>query len=214
MLVKRDLLTTFNNLPELRTWLEDVLEAVSVPGLWEQVCRPQSTRATDVYKEARTSFLERYEVGLQHRNPNAAYIHRLDHYISRLPATRALHDYLKPDEPGALKDDQDRKIRDLLGKRPEEITEDWLRSAIRPAAGGIRLKGNQQADLTRRASVYLERMNRAWRAAEAMRRSGPSPGEVERRRARFRATLPVAREQSDGMPWDALFMRLTEGLLS
>lgn len=211
--VKKALLTAFNNLPELRTWLDDVLDAVGIPGLWEQVCRSESARALDVYRDARIAFLERYEVGLQHRNANAAYIHRQDHYMSRLPATRSLHDHLKPGEPGTIGDDDRRKICGMLEKNPDDITDDWLESAIRPTTGGIRLKGNQKASLIKRAAVYLERMNRAWRAAEALRQSGPSPGEVGRRRDRFRGTLPIAREQSRGTPWDHLFSRLTEGLV-
>jgi hypothetical protein len=212
--VMKCLLAAFNHLPDLRNWLEDVLDAVSIPGLWEQVCLPESTLALDVYKETRNAFMERYEVGLQHRNPNAAYIHRQDHYMSRLPATKLLHDHLKPDEPGPLQDDEEQKIRDLLVKRPADITNDWLRSAIRPATGGIQLKGNQKVDLIKRAAVYLERISRAWRAAEVLRRSDLSPGEIERRRARFLATLPDAREQSRGTPSDALFVRLTEGFQS
>jgi hypothetical protein len=156
--------------------------------------------------------LSRYENGLQYRNPNAAYIHRQDYYLSRLASTRLLRDYLKPDGPGPLTDDAKHEIRALLGKKPEAVTDDWLRSTER-ATGRIKLRGNQRAELVRQAAEYLERTNRAWRASEALRHSARPVGDVEPRRERLLITLPGVRDQARGTPWGALFAQLTEGLV-
>ncbi len=103
----------------------------------------------------RGAFLKRYEGGLLHRNPSAAYIHRQDYYLSRLAATRQLHDDLTPNGPGPLTGDARREIRTLLEMKPEAVTDDWLRSNER-STGGIRLCGNQRAELIRGAAEYLE----------------------------------------------------------
>ncbi len=123
-----------------------------------------------------------------------------------------LNEHLKHDGPGSLTGQQRRTILATLEERPEAVTEAWLMSTARPTTGVIRLRGNQRTELHRRAADYLERANRAWRAALSIQQSGPPAGEVDRRRERLLETLPVAREQSRGMPWFALFERLTKGL--
>jgi hypothetical protein len=214
--VKHTLISAFNDMPDVRSWLADVLEAISIPGLWEQVRRHEVPSAFEAYREAYEAFLKRYESGLLHRNSNAAYGHRLDHYLSRLTASRMLHDYLTPNGPGSLTSDADRGIRDLLEKKAEAVTNDWLKTTERATGGGIKLNGNQRTDLVRRAANYLECTRRAWRASEVLQRlqrSGPQAGDVARRRERFLAGLSGVRERAVGTPWGALLERLMGGLL-
>lgn len=210
--VKDALIEAFNGLPDVRGWLAEVLESIGVPGLWEQIRRREAQDALAVYREAYAGFLRRYEGGLSHRSPNAAYIHKQDHYVSRLPATRMLHDSLGPSGPGLMADEAVRGIRELVQMRPEAVTAAWLRSTQKATGRGVRLRGNQQAELVQRAADYIDCARRVWQASEALRQSGPQPGDVARRRERILAAIPGLRERARGTAWCALLERLMEGL--
>jgi hypothetical protein len=208
--VMETLLTAFNHLPELRGWLDVVVSSIANPGLWERLRRQGSPKPSDGYQPARAEFLKRYNEGRQLNKDTASYIHRQNNYLSRLPATKLLQDHLGPVEPGTIDEDARRSIREFLEREPEKVTGEWLKSTAKAQSSGVQVKGNDRADLVREAATYLGLMNRAWLAAEAMRRPGPPPGEVDRLQGRLRDTLAEARNQARQTPWEPLFATLTE----
>jgi hypothetical protein len=210
--VRETLLAAFNELPEVRSYLSAVLEVVTVPGLWGQIHGPGTQSTIEEYFVRRRAFQERYETGLSHRNVNAAYIHRQDNYLSRLPAVKALHAQLKQDGPEEVSATTRRLIQGFLDKKPDTVTQDWVSSTDR-VSGKVRLHGNQRVDLVSRAAEYLELANRAWRASEAFLQAPAQAGDVDRRREQFRSKLPTAMARSLGKPWSPLFARLTGGLI-
>jgi hypothetical protein len=212
--VAQALLAAFNDSPEVRTWLAAVRDTTAVPGLWEQICRPTPSDPLAEYRERRRAFAERYESGLLHRSDKAAYIHRLDHFLSGQRAFRLLHSQLKPGGPDPLTAEDRALIVAWLGKKPEWITDTWRASTERPTVGKVKLRRNQEAELVRRATEYLDYANRAWRAAQARLSASPPAGDVEKRRQQLRDLLPPARARAEGRTWGPLFRRLAERLHS
>jgi hypothetical protein len=206
------LLEAFNDLPEVRKWLATFREATGAPGLWQQVCRPmQDPKAK--YRERRQEFIARYESGLLHRSDKAAYIHRQDHFMSRQPSFRQLHEHLMPDGLVGLTVDEKKEIEAWLVKKPEWVTGEWLKSTER-VSGKIKLHGNQRAELIRRAAAYLDYADRAWRAAQALASAPATLKEVERLQKQLRDLLPAAQVRSQGQPWGPLFRQLAGRLPS
>lgn len=206
--VGETLLDTFNDLHEVRNWLAAFREAINVPGLWEQVSRPAPRDPTAEYGERRRTFAERYESGLLHRSDKAAYIRRQDHYLSRQRAFRLLHERLQPMGPAPVTAEEKRLIESWLEKKPEWVTEEWLKTTER-VSGTIKLHGNQRVELVHRATTYLDLANRAWRAARELGNTPVQLKDVERLRKQLRDWLPDARSKAQGQPWGPLFHQLT-----
>jgi hypothetical protein len=207
------LMDAFNNLPEYRNWLAAFREATSVPGLWEQICRPASRDPAAEYRERRRAFAERYESGLLHRSDKVAYIRRQDHYLSRQSAFRLLHERLQPAGPAPVTADEKKLIESWLEKKPETVTDAWHESTER-VSGKVKLHGNQRAELVRRAAEYLDCASRAWRAAQALGNVPVTLKDVERLRKQLRDLLPTALGRAEGQPWAPLFHRVAGRLPS
>jgi hypothetical protein len=207
------LLDAFNDLPEVRKWLAAFRDATSVPGLWDQVCRPAPPDRAAEYREHRRAFAERYESGLLHRNDKAAYIRRQDHYLSRQPAFRLLHERLQPTGPAPIKADEKQLIETWLEKKPEWVTDAWHESTER-VSGRVKLHGNQRAELVRRAAEYLDYATRAWRAAGALRSVSVTPKNIERLQKELRDLLPATMRRAQEQPWGVLFRQLAGRLPS
>jgi hypothetical protein len=187
-------------------------EATSVPGLWEQVCRPTQDPAAE-YRERRRTFAARYESGLLQGSDKAAYIRRQDHYLSRQPAFRLLHERLGPDGPARVTAEEKKQIEACLATKPEWVTDDWLKSTER-VSGKIKLHGNQRAELVHRAAEYLDYANRAWRAAQALENVRVTLRDVGRLQNQLRELLPAALSRAQGQPWESLFRQLARRLPS
>jgi len=207
------LLDVFNDLPEVRKWFAAFRDATSVPGLWEQVCRPAPPDRAAEYREHRRTFAERYDGGLLHRSDKAAYIRRQDHYLSRQPAFRLLYEHLQPGGPVPVTVDEKITIESWLGKKPEWVTDAWHESTER-VSGRVKLHGNQRAELVRRAAEYLDYANRAWRAARALGSVSVTLKNVERLQKELRDLLPTTLDLAKGQPWEVLFRQLAGRLPS
>ncbi|MBA4190593.1 MAG: hypothetical protein C0467_21615 [Planctomycetaceae bacterium] len=204
----------FNELPEVRSWLTAYLEAVAVPGLWEQICRHTGPGPLVEYQERRRAFATLYENGLQYRNINVAYIHRQDHFLSRKPAAKALFDHLKPEVPAQPRPDLRLQIETFLDLKPEAVTDEWRASTERAVGGGVRLRGNQRTDLIDRAAEFLEIANRAWKAAAVVLQRPQQSGDLDRKRKLLTESGRTALDRFTGRPWLPLLRRLIGGLLA
>lgn len=211
--VRQALLNAFNDLPELRRWLDVFLEAAAVPGLWQQICLPNPANPLSQYQECRRAFSTLYESGVLHRSNKAAYIHRQDHFLSRNPTVRILNDYLKAAGPGPATPELKKQMATLLDTKPEAITQAWLASTER-VSGKIKLRGGHWTELIQRAGEFLACVASAWGAAQALVCTRPTTGDVERRRQQLRELLPPARSRVQGQAWAPLFQRLTDTLLT
>jgi hypothetical protein len=209
--VSTPLLDSFNEIPDVRKWLSAYMEAAAVPGLWEQICRPGGPDAAAEYNTRRAAFVALYENGLQYRTAGGAYWHRQEFFLSRKPGARALFEHLKPNRPAPLGAAAKQQIAALLALQPEDATDEWVASTERVSGGVVQLRGNQRAELVRRAGEYLEVVARAWKAATALLQRPPQ-GEADRRRTQLRQLLPAALTRSEGRPWLPLLQRLTQGL--
>jgi hypothetical protein len=207
-----NLLEAFNDVPEVRNWLAAFLEATSIPGLWEQVCRPSQDPGAE-YRESLRAFTARYENGLLHRKDKAAYIRRQDYYVSSQQSIRLLHERLKPDGLALLTPEEKKAIESWLEKKPEWITKSWHESTER-VSGKVKLHGNQRTELVRRAAEYHDLAIRVWRAAQDLGSVIVQVKDVERLQKQLRDLRPIALDRAQGQPWGPLFRHLTGRLPS
>lgn len=208
--VTDELLEVFNDLPKVRNWLTAFQDVLAVPGLWEQICRPAPADPKAEYRDRRKAFEERYALGLLHRSDKAAYIHRMDNYLSRQPPVKKLREHLEPASPGRLTTEVRQQIATFLQERPSVLVDNWLEATAGATGGKVKFRGNQRNEMEWRAEEYLDLASRAWRAGEALDRA-PAHGDVERRRKHLYELLPAALRRAQGKIWRPLLGRLSGG---
>ena len=188
------LLASFNSSPPVRQWLSALQEVLGVPGLLERVRGAGSfVDPAAAYRDRRSKLVAHNARGAQLRD-RAAYHHRQDQHLSRLPAVTKLMGFLGELVPNGKVRGEHPEIEAFLAQTPDEVVTGWLESA----SNAIELKGNQRSNLRKQAGDYLQLAAEAWHAARVAAQVAPRKSDVDGHRDRLRRELPEARRQSRG----------------
>lgn len=206
------LLNAFNIQPDIRSCLDEYLEIVSVPGLWEQICQHSTTDPNRDYREARNAFHKLYDNSLCNKTSNVAYIHRLEHFIARQPEISRLSSILKVEKPGNSNTGDAEAIPRFLHRKPESIFDDWLETT-KGMSGTANLKGNQRHEIVRTAYKFLQIGMAAWNAAKNLHSMRAPNQDVEQRARALRSKANRALGLAKSATFGPMLDKLLEGLI-
>ena len=211
----KEFLDVFRYLPATQQWLQSAWEAVSTPGLWEQMVSPIDDPSV-AWKQAWKKFQDLYDGSLQAALSSADHSHRQHRDMSGSQEMIWLRAMLRAGTPvGRMVREHGQQIREYLEKSHAELVNRWIEHTRK--AGRVRLSDEQRIEVEDRAAEYLTLARAAFNATKEQLRQPHLP-EGEKTGERLRKSMYESREQAvgaaEGEPWEPILQQIVRRIHS
>jgi hypothetical protein len=203
------LLDAFNApFPKVRNWLGFVVEAQTMPGVWEWVGRDPTADPLAKYVVKAKAFRDLRDQSIQTQNAGRAYTSRQNYWLSRSTAVDELYRLLGAARPDPRLKAPSRAVAEFLGKTGRRLTTDWCAEfpKVDLKVGGLEHRQVAAAD------HYLAVATDAWQAGRAVLLADSPPPELERVHGQLLHGRQAALDQAAGHSWEPLVRRISEAV--
>lgn len=194
--------------PKVRNWLGFVVDAQTMPGVWEWVGRDPVADPLAKYTVKAKAFRELRDQSIQSQNAGRAYTSRQNYWLSRSTAVDELYRLLGAARPDPRLKTPSRAVSELLAKTGRKLTHDWCVDFPKVDLK----KGDLEQRQVAAAEHYLSVATEAWQAGRAVLLADSPPPELERVHGQLVHGRQAALDQATGHSWEPLVRRTAEAV--